>query len=219
MYNVNLYYRDSGRYKRSINYPHPVNDKSSNISMNDAFFNQTISSSSNHGDADTKSFNQGKSKSNRILYGSRVTETKYPWEILIFSWFKESLQYCDGVLNADMQQTLTFWDPGSPVDDPFYDICSGSLITNKHILTSAECLLRNRKEIEDRSKEGTQKAPHYNKAECLFVYLGFTDRDMALNSGKYETVKSYHIHDQAFSDIYEYNYKGVASETPQSARS
>ena len=172
--NVNLYYRDSGRYKRSINYPHPVNDK--------------------------------KSKSNRILYGSRVTDSKYPWEILIFSWFKESLQYCDVVLNADMQQTLTFWDPGAPVDDPFYDICSGSLITNKHILTSAECLLRNRKEIEDRSIEGIKKAPHYNKAECLYVYLGFTDRDMALDSGNYKTVRSYHIHDLAFSDITEYNY-------------
>ena len=105
-----------------------------------------------------------------------------------------------------MLQNFKAKEPGKPAHDPVYDICSGSLITNQHILTSAECLLRNRKEIEDRSIEGMKKAPHYNKAECLYVYLGFTDRDMALDSGKYKTVKSYHIHDQAFSDIYEYNY-------------
>ena len=176
--------------------------------MDDAFFNQTISSSSNYGNADNKSFKQGKSKSNRILYGSRVTETKYPWETLIFSWLKESLASCytTGHMHGEMLQNFKAKDPGKPAHDPVYDICSASLITNQHILTSAECLLRNRKEIEDRSIDGLKKAPHYNKAECLYVYLGFTDRDMALDSGNYKTIKSYHIHDLAFSDITEYNY-------------
>ena len=85
-----------------------------------------------------------------------------------------------------------------------YDMCSGSLITNKHVLTSAECLLKNKETLLDSLKKKKVKAV-YSEANCMFVFLG-KSIDFKSNNGEMRIVKDYHIHPQAFTDITQYNY-------------
>ena len=85
-----------------------------------------------------------------------------------------------------------------------YDMCSGSLITNKHVLTSAECLLKNKETLLDSLKKKKVKAA-YSEANCMFVFLG-KSIDFKSNNGEMRIVKDHHIHPQAFTDISQYNY-------------
>ena len=162
---------------------------------------------------------QVNSKFNRILNGKNVGKSMYPWETLVINRLQ-------GTCSSDRVKELKDIEPGVGTNgrDPIYDICSGSLITNKHILTSAECLLKNRREMEEwkenndiinniiqygvENKDNSRMIPHYSKPECLFVFLGYMDKNKALlqSSEDIKTVKNCHIHDQAFSAISEYNY-------------
>ena len=140
------------------------------------------------------------SKFNRLLHGTSVGDVnKYPWETLVLNKLKDP---CDRSPNIFRE---------SIPDGVNYDICSGSLITNKHILTSAECLLRNKKEIfeEDtnkRKENDDRKTPEYSNAECIFVLIGMKSKDNVLSADYPISVKHHHVHPHAFSHVNEYNY-------------
>ena len=86
-----------------------------------------------------------------------------------------------------------------------YDMCSGSLITNKHVLTSAECLLTNKEVLLGSLKEKKVKAV-YSEAKCMFVFLGEKINFKLNECEEMRIVKDHHIHPQAFTDISQYNY-------------
>ena len=81
----------------------------------------------------------------------------------------------------------------SPPDGIIKDICSGSIITNKHILTSAECLLKNKANDE----EG------YNDPDNIRVQLEDANRKHATT--KNIAPNGIIPHPQAFSHGYRYN--------------
>ena len=91
-------------------------------------------------------------------------------------------------------------------DGVAFDICSGSLISNKHILTSALCILVNKNAIDSQSIFSSKKPPEYSKPECIFAIVGYTNKDEALNKEKISRIRNRYPHPQAFSDIQEYNY-------------
>ena len=172
--------------------------------MNNAIFNKTISAP-HHGGAKTESKRQGTTKFNRILNGQNVKDSMYPWEALV-------INRIPGTCRSDRLEDVKWKEPGGEADLlGVYNLCSGSLITSKHILTSAECLLKNRKEMEDEWMKDNfidrRMIPQYSKPECLFVTLGYMDKNKAVDNSKdIKTVKKRHIHDQALSAISEYNY-------------
>ena len=90
-------------------------------------------------------------------------------------------------------------------DDPNenFELCSGSLITNKHVLTSADCVLQNRNEIE--AGHGKKK-PVYTNPGCIFVIVGETNKGTALTDQKVVKTTNRYVHDHAFSDVSDFNY-------------
>ena len=138
--------------------------------------------------------------SNRILHGIDVSNNKYPWTTLVFNRLRRpcTTSYAD---IAD--DTQLFRDQGP--DGVAYDICSGSLISNKHILTSALCVLVNKRAMDSQSAT-SKKPPEYSKPECIFAIMGYTNKDHALNNGEISRIRDRYPHPQAFSDIREYNY-------------
>ena len=131
-----------------------------------------------------------------------MKDSMYPWEALV-------INRIPGTCRSDRLEDVKWKEPGGEADLlGVYHLCSGSLITNKHILTSAECLLNNREEMEEEGQNDYNRKmiPHYNKPECLFVSLGYMDKNKALDNSGIKTVKKRHIHDQAYSAIKEYNY-------------
>ena len=113
----------------------------------------------------------------------------------MFNILEES---CDTITNQ------LFKDTNPDTYGVNYDMCSGSLITNKHVLTSAECLLKNKETLLDSLKKKKVKAA-YSEANCMFVFLG-KSINFKSNNGEMRIVKDYHIHPQAFTDISQYNY-------------
>merc|ERR1719291_716275 len=83
-------------------------------------------------------------------------------------------------------------------------MCSGSLITSKHILTSAECLLKNKDEIENQ-KQNKKVKPEYNKKECFYVIHGFMDKSSANTDRYLLPIKNHFVHGHAFTDVKEFN--------------
>ena len=114
----------------------------------------------------------------RILNGYDVPNNKYPWQVLVFNKIRTN--------------------PSSPLsglganpDGTNFDLCSGSLISNKHILTSAECVLKN--------KNDNQKI--FNEAENIIVKLANTRR----SEGIFMEIKHVKPHEKAFTNGYNYN--------------
>ena len=138
---------------------------------------------------------------NRILHGKDPYPYPYPWTTLVFNRLRKP---CTTQYNDIDTQLFKNQDP----DGVAYDICSGSLISNKHILTSALCILVNKNAIDSQSIFSSKKPPEYSKPECIFAIVGFTNKDEALNKFPpgISRIRNRYPHPQAFSDIQEYNY-------------
>ena len=85
-----------------------------------------------------------------------------------------------------------------------FQMLSGSLITSKHILTSAECLLKNKDEIENQ-KNNKKVKPEYNKKECFYVIHGLMDKSSANTDRYLLPIKNHFVHGHAFTDVKEFN--------------
>ena len=136
--------------------------------------------------------------SNRILHGTDVPDSKYPWEVIIFNRLKHSGGQCP----SDEPQFFKGKNP----DGVDYDICSGSLISNKHLLTSADCILKNRAEMEAQHTNREKVVPQYSAASCLFAILGQTNRVAAVNHEQIQTIIKRYPHEQAFTNVNQFNY-------------
>ena len=112
--------------------------------------------------------------SNRIRNGDNVENHKYPWQVLVINKLVDS----SGMFHEDP-------------DGSNFDICSGSIISNKHILTSAECLLKNK----------NNNLIEYSDKEMIFVKLGDHER----RAGEYVSIKHIVPHEKAFTEGYNYN--------------
>ena len=120
--------------------------------------------------------NSSISNNNRILNGKDVQNNKYPWQALVFN----------KLTNNPHLGSL-----GRNPDGTNFDLCSGSLISNKHILTSAECVLKN--------KNDNQKI--FNEAVNIIVKLANTRR----SEGIFMEIKHVKPHEKAFTNGYNYN--------------
>ena len=119
-------------------------------------------------------FNKWSPRSNRIHNGNSVTnDNKYPWQVLVFN-------------KKDKDTNIRNGNPGERT----YDICSGSIISSSHILTSAECLLKNKNNKED-----------YSLFDYIEVKVGHPDR----REGTYKEIKQFFMHELAFTEGYNYN--------------
>ena len=119
-------------------------------------------------------FNKWSPQNNRIHNGNSVTnDNRYPWQVLVFNKKdKDADIYNNNPNNRD------------------YDICSGSIISSSHILTSAECLLKNKNNKQD-----------YSLFDYIEVKVGHPDR----RDGMYKKIKQFFFHELAFTEGYNYN--------------
>ena len=135
--------------------------------------------------------------SNRIIIEKNteavdVPSGKYPWEAIVFN---AKHDYCDNTAQSDL------FKHARPDGDSF-DICSGSLITDRHIITSAACILQNRNDMEK-----IERNPfHFTKAPCLYASVGIIDWFDAVNKGKILEVQDRYLHEEVFTDMNNYNY-------------
>ena len=140
-------------------------------------------------------------RSNRIIQGKNlvaddVPSGKYPWEAVVFN---AKHDYCADTARAELFK-------GKDPDGEHFDICSGSLIASKYILTSAACILQNREEIEKHDLTVAKHQLSFTKAPCLYASVGITDWKVAVSGGKILDVKDRYLHDDTFTDITNYNY-------------
>ena len=121
-----------------------------------------------------------------------VPSGKYPWEAIVFN---AKHDYCDNTAQSDL------FKHARP-DGKSFDICSGSLITDRHIITSAACILQNRHDMEK-----IERLPFYfTKAPCLYASVGIIDWFDAVNEGNILEVKDRYLHEEVFTDMNNYNY-------------
>ena len=135
--------------------------------------------------------------SNRIIIEKNteavdVPSGKYPWEAIVFN---AKHDYCDNTAQSDL------FKHARPNGDSF-DICSGSLITDRHIITSAACILQNRHDMESIERHTF----HFTKAPCLYASVGIIDWFDAVNKGKILEVQDRYLHEEAFTHMYNFNY-------------
>ena len=150
--------------------------------------------------ATSSSYNNKSKLSNRIHLGTDVSNpaVKYPWEALIIN------NNPQGLISACDQTSKQFFRDNPP-DELNYIMCAGSLITNQHVLTSAECLLSNRELLVDNMNVDKIRA-EYIEPKCIFVFLGITDKEAMIDDGNFYKVKKHHVHYEAFTAINKYNY-------------
>ena len=100
---------------------------------------------------DSSSYSR-KTQSNRIFEGTDVPARKYPWEVLIFNRLQETDMVPAGT-RCSLDESSALFKTETTPDTKKYDLCSGSLISNVHILTSANCILKNRLDMEIKINE------------------------------------------------------------------
>ena len=151
---------------------------------------------------------------------------KYPWAVLIFNRLSITCLELDEVMTMNRQN---FEEHAEEIP---YDFCSGTLITNKHILTTAECVAENRE--RDAFTDHTssiahqyhqmQSTPHgsafpatkidvvYNRPCNIYALMGYTDINKAKvkdeELAKIKKITSYsdqHHEHYSFSNGYNYN--------------
>ena len=135
--------------------------------------------------------------SNRIIIEKNteavdVPSGKYPWEAIVFN---AKHDYCDNTAQSDL------FKHARPNGESF-DICSGSLITDRHIITSAACILQNRHDMESIERHTFT----FTKAPCLYASVGIIDWFDAVNKGKILEVQDRYLHEEVFTDMNNYNY-------------
>ena len=124
-----------------------------------------------------------------------VPSGKYPWEAIIFN---TKHKYCK----------IT---KGKNPDGVFFDICSGSLITDKHIITSASCILQNRDDVEgynpnSNKPDNPKHIPQFTKPECLYTSLGLGDWKEAVDKCNILKIEETLVHGDALTNINHVNY-------------
>ena len=154
-----------------------------------------------------------------------VQSNKYPWEVNVYNRIdKQGRKRLTPCPSPDTIQTfgdlLSDQNSGGQWGGVSYDICSGSLISSRHVLTSAECVAQNRRQKyrlqhytivkdtideQDHSRQDNSKIDaYYSKPNCIFILMGYTSKDYA-SSKKLFKIKTVTPHPQAFSKGYNYN--------------
>ena len=152
---------------------------------------------------------------------------KYPWAVLIFNRLSLTCLGLDEVMTMNKQYYEEHVEKKIP-----YDFCGGTLITKKHIITTAECVAENRE--RDAFTDHTssiahqyhqmQKTPHgsvfpaakidvvYNRPCNIFALMGYTDINKAkvkdeklAEIKKITTYSDEHHEHYSFSKGYNYN--------------
>ena len=144
---------------------------------------------------------QTRGHSNRIIVSKHteaadVPSGKYPWEAIVFN---AKHDYCDATDKSELFKH-------SAPDGVKFDICSGSLISDRHIITSAACILQNRADMEQFTWTIAKHHFTFTKAPCLYASVGITDWVAAVNDGKILEVEARYLHDEAFTETTNYNY-------------
>ena len=139
--------------------------------------------------------------SNRIIVSKNteaedVPSGKYPWEAIVFN---AKHDYCDATAKSDL------FKHAAP-DGIKFDICSGSLISDRHIITSAACILQNRADMEEFTWTIAKHHFTFTKAPCLYASVGITDWVAAVNDGKILEVEARYLREEAFTETTSYNY-------------
>ena len=169
---------------------------------------------------------------------AEVEINKYPWEVLIYNRIDNEgrlnhAKPCPGPNQIRTLADLLMDQNGVPQywGGVTYDTCTGSLISSRHVLTSAECVAQNRRQKyrlqhytivkdtideQDHSRQDNSKIDaYYSKPNCIFILMGYTSKDYA-SSKKLFKIKTVTPHPQAFSKGYNYNlgnsYDRVAVE-------
>jgi len=125
----------------------------------------------------SKLTNEDPRRRNRIYNGQAVNNNnQYPWQALVFNKAIDDA----GVHNSNPNRNN-------------FKICSGSIISNKHILTSAECLLKN----QNNKHEG------YSDKRYIKVKIGHPIRYSSIHQLK--GIKQVIPHEKAFTEGYNYN--------------
>ena len=125
----------------------------------------------------SKLTNEDPRRRNRIYNGEAVNNNnQYSWQALVFNKAIDDA----GVHNSNPNRNN-------------FKICSGSIISNKHILTSAECLLKN----QNNKHEG------YSDKRFIAVKIGHPIRYSSIHQLK--GIKQVIPHEKAFTEGYTYN--------------
>ena len=151
--------------------------------------------------------------------------SKYPWAVLLFN----RLQLSCLPLGKAMTMKLQYFEENENFIE--FDICGGTLITKKHIITSAECVAENRERNAFTEKHISSIAwqyhkmkdtPHgsafpaskidvvYNRPCNIYALMGYTDRNKAKEKdeelAEITKITTYtDEHNYAFSKGYNYN--------------